>query len=85
MGTKWLMRWRGDHERKHQEWMPDGTFPSVMFAGAGEGTCIRYKADGVFRETARARDHGRSGLRGKRFCSACGGSGVEGRGSWLID
>ena len=52
--------------------MPDGTFPSVMFAGAGEGTCIRYKADGVFRETARARDHGRSGLRGKRFCSACG-------------
>lgn len=38
------MRWRGDHERKRQEWMPDGTFLSVMFAGAGEGTCKRYKA-----------------------------------------
>lgn len=25
-GTKWLMRWGGDHERKRQELMPDGTF-----------------------------------------------------------
>lgn len=74
-----------DHERKRQQLMPDGTSLSVMSQEQGREHVKDVRLDGVFRDTARARDHGRSWLWRKRFCSTCGGSEAEGWGSRLID
>lgn len=37
-GTKWLMRWGRNHERKCQEFMPDGTFLCDVHRSRGENT-----------------------------------------------